>query len=120
MLIKLQGVFSRELLQLMKTLHFTQEYMKAVSGDELTLLIDINMTYLLCLRMLLQVLFICICLGNWSLFRQSQPIQSPTVDEAVPENTCLYSEHHRIIEWLGLERILKLIKPPAVDQDTIP
>lgn len=50
MLIKLQGVFSRELLQLMKTLHFTQEYMKAVSGDELTLLIDINMTYLLCLR----------------------------------------------------------------------
>lgn len=48
---KPQGVFSRQLLQLMKTLHFTQEYMKAVSRDELTLLIDISMTYLLCPRL---------------------------------------------------------------------
>lgn len=94
MLKKPQGVFSRELPQLMKMVHFTQEYMKAVSGDELTL-IDINMTYLLCLRSPENVisirLFCCwksysyaTIQVNWSLFRQSQPIQSTTVGKAVP------------------------------------
>lgn len=121
MLIKPQGVFSGELLQLMKMVHFTQEYLKAVSGDELTLLIDINMTYLLCLSSPENVISIRL-LCCWKFYSNATiQITGACSDRASPSKAQLWikcaSKHTYLLafstsqkhKWLGLDGILKLV-----------